>query len=239
VKVKRYSLRPAIAMIELIIAIVVIGIVLMSAPMLLQQAAKSGYVAIQQEAINEAASQVNMVLGYHWDENSADERFIDPILTVAEGDADLNESNNNTGRRAGTPKESKRAFIRDDGLRLPASNLGSDGGDRDDIDDLAGNAHLTLIETSASDYVEKTTIDINTSISYISDAISGGSYLDPGGDKAIVFTPSWTPSANSTNIKHIQVTLTSSSGLEELKKQIVLHAFSCNIGATTLEEREF
>ena len=142
-------------MIELIIAIVVIGIVLMSAPMLLQQAAKSGYVAIQQEAINEAASQVNMVLGYHWDENSADERFIDPILTAAGGDTNLIEYNN-TGRRAGTPKESKRAFVRDDGLRLPASALGSDGGDRDDIDDLAGNAQLTLIEDAASDYVEKT-----------------------------------------------------------------------------------
>ncbi len=237
-KTKRLILRPAIAMIELIIAIVVIGIVLMSAPMLLQQAAKSGYVAIQQEAINEAASQVNMVLGYHWDENSADERFIDPILTAAGGDTNLIEYNN-TGRRAGTPKESKRAFVRDDGLRLPASALGSDGGDRDDIDDLAGNAQLTLIEDAASDYVEKTTIDINTSISYISDAISGGTYLDPGGDKGIVFTPSWTPSANSTNIKHIQVMLTSSSGHEELEKQIVLHAFSCNIGATTLEEREF
>lgn len=229
----------AIAMIELIIAIVVIGIVLMSAPMLLQQAARSGYVAIQQEAINEAASQTNMVLGYHWDENSADERFIDPILTVAGGDSGLNE-HNATGRRAGTPRESKRAFIRDDGVRLPASTaLGSEGGDRDDNDDFAGNAQLTLIQSATSDYVEKTTININTSIAYIDDNISGGTYLDPGSDKGIVFTPSWTPSANSTNIKHVQVTLTSSSGTEELDKQIVLRAFSCNIGATKLEEREF
>lgn len=228
----------AIAMIELIIAIVVIGIVLMSAPMLLQQAARSGYVAIQQEAINEAASQTNMVLGYHWDENSADERFLDPILTVAGGESGLNEYNA-TGRRTGTPRESKRAFIRDDGLRLPASNLGNDSGDRDDIDDFIGNVQLALIEDATSDYVEKTTIDINTSVTYISDAISGGTYLDPGSDKGIVFAPSWTPSANSTNIKHVQVTLTSSSGTEELDKQIVLRAFSCNIGATKLEEREF
>jgi hypothetical protein len=64
------TLRPAIAMVELIFAIVIMGIVLMSAPMLISTASKSGYVAIQQEAINEAASQVNMIMGYHWDENN-------------------------------------------------------------------------------------------------------------------------------------------------------------------------
>ncbi len=44
--------RPAIAMIELIFAIVIIGIVLMSVPQLISTAAKSGYVTIQQEAIS-------------------------------------------------------------------------------------------------------------------------------------------------------------------------------------------
>ena len=69
------TLRPAIAMIELIFALVIMAIVLMSAPMLISTATKSGYVAIQQEAINAAASQVNMIMGYHWDENSADELY--------------------------------------------------------------------------------------------------------------------------------------------------------------------
>jgi len=78
--------RPAIAMIELIFAIVIMGIVMMSAPMIISTAAKSGYVTIQQEAINEAASQINMIMGYHWDESSSDETFLDPILSVTHGD---------------------------------------------------------------------------------------------------------------------------------------------------------
>ena len=85
---KNKIMRPAIAMIELIFAIVIMGIILMSAPMLISTATKSGYVAIQQEAINEAASQINMIMGYHWDEGSSNEFFIDPILTVSNGNID-------------------------------------------------------------------------------------------------------------------------------------------------------
>jgi len=43
--------RKAIAMIELIFAIVVMGIVMLSAPMLVNKATQSSYVALQQESI--------------------------------------------------------------------------------------------------------------------------------------------------------------------------------------------
>jgi len=233
------TLRPAIAMIELIFALVIIGITLMSAPMLISTATKSGYVAIQQEAINEAASQVNMVMGYHWDENDADELYLDPILQVSSGDSDLNEYNN-TARRIGTPKESQRSFVRSDGLRFSASSLGNDSGDRDDMDDFIGDSTLTLIQTSTSDYVEdNTTININTAVTYIDDGPGGGSYLDPTADEKITFNnPFSSTPGGSTNIKHIQVTLTS-SGPDELDKEIVLNAFSCNIGGYRLEEKDF
>ncbi len=100
-------LRPAIAMVELIFAIVIIGIALLSAPMLISTAAKSGYVAMQQEGINEAATKVNMIMGYHWDENNVDESFLAPILNTNNGDSSLDEVGT-TGRRAGTPLESQR-----------------------------------------------------------------------------------------------------------------------------------
>ncbi len=233
--------RPAIAMIELIFAIVVMGIVLMSAPMLISTAAKSGYVAIQQEAIHEAASHLNMIMGYHWDENDANELYIDPILEVsASGDANLNEDGN-TSRRSGTPEVSYRTFIRSDGQRLSASTtLGSDSGDRDDVDDFSGNTDLINIETAVADNVEKTTININAVVAYIPDNPGGGSYTDPGGDNKITFNPNFgANSGSSTNIKRITVTLTSSSGVSELDKQITLHGFSCNIGGYTLAERGF
>ncbi len=229
-------------MLELIFALVIMGIVLMSAPMLIHRAQQSGFVAIQQEAINEAASHLNMILGYHWDENDANEVYLDPILSVTNGDSNLSEYNN-TARRIGTPKSSYRTFVRFDGARLSAStSLGSDGAGetKDDIDDFIGDSNLTLIESSSSDYVEKTTIEINTSVSYISDSPGGGTYQDPGADNKLTFSNPFSSSSpgGSTNIKHIQVTLTS-SGVNELDKEIILNAFSCNIGGYRLEEKDF
>ncbi len=230
-------LRPAIAMIELIFAIVIMGIVLMSAPMLISTASQSTYVALQQEGINEAASRVNMIMGYAWDENNTDDRYTPPILHVTSGNSDLDMTNVITARRTGTPMVSQRTFILSDANSsdLNASSaLGNDGGDLDDIDDFIGNISLTEIETATVDYVEKTTININTAITYSSDSPSGGTYTA----QTITFVP-FAASGGTTNIKSIEVTLTSTTSLDELEKTIILRAFSCNIGGYELKERLF
>ncbi|UPT77136.1 type II secretion system protein [Sulfurovum sp. XGS-02] len=236
------QLRPAIAMIELIFAIVIMGIILMSAPMLISTAAKSGYVAIQQEAINEAASRVNMIMGYHWDENSADETVLDPILQTASPVTDLAEATyldgNGTGRRVGTPLESYRSFIRPDGSRLTATaaaGLGNDGLEND-MDDFIGTIGLNLAGTgTGTNYIEKN-VTIDTAVFYISDTTA----YNPAGN-TINFNADFTQeSLTTTNIKRISTTLTSDAASpDELDKIIILHAFSCNIGGYKLEERDF
>lgn len=234
---KTEIMRPAIAMLELIFAIVIMGIILMSAPMLISTASKSGYVAIQQEAINEAASQVNLIMGYQWDENDVNDEYIDPILNVSNGHGDLDEAVP-TGRRLGTPEESYRAFVRSDGVDdLAASTtLGTDTGDteNDDIDDFEGDSSLVLIQTSTVDYIEdETTININTDISYNVDSVTGGY-----NQSNITFNP-LTDSGGTTNIKSITVELTNiGSSPEELDKKIILRGFSCNIGGYKLEEKD-
>lgn len=240
-------MRQAIAMIELIFAIVVMGIVMLSAPMLISTASKSGYVAIQQEGINEAASQLNMILGYQWDENNTNEAF-DPVILSAAGDTGLDEVGT-TGVRAGTPLESFRKFVASGvssrGVAIAVASLGADTGDQDDMDDFdATVVNLNPEELGGdADYIEKgTDINISRSVAYMSDAPNAGeAYIDGGGSttstSALSFLPSFTDAANTTNIKRIQVTLTSASGVDELEKTITLHAFSCNIGSYTLEER--
>jgi hypothetical protein len=242
------SLRPGIAMIELVFAIVIMAIVLMSAPLLISTATKSGFVSIQQEAINEASTHMSIIMGYHWDENDTDESFIDPILYTSNGDSNLSEFNN-TGRRIGTPLTSKRSFIRADGSTLWATvALGMDTNDvnnTDDIDDFIGNHTLTFIDSNQNnvDYVETSTINISTAVSYIADTLStasGDTYADPGTDEALTFSPNLSSTSTpSTNIKKILVTLTSTSTANELNKSIELKAFSCNIGAYEFEKRDF
>jgi len=235
----KQTLRPAIAMIELIFALVIMAIVLMSAPMLISTSIKSSFVVIQQEAINEAAARISMVMGYHWDEQNTNEEYLDNLLHTTTVYTDLDEFNS-TGYRKGTPFESYRSFIRDDGVRtLNASASGTfgsgvDAGDtsEDDIDDFDGNSDtLTLIDTEAGN-VETTTINIATTVAYSSDTVTGGY-----NQSAIVFD-TLTTTTNSTNIKLITTTLTSTSGVDELNKTIQLRAFSCNIGGYILEEKD-
>ena len=239
--------RPAIAMIELIFAIVIMGIILMSAPLLISTAAKSGYVAIQQEAINEAASRVNMIMGFHWDENSADETVLDPILETDSDSTitDLAETTysdgNGTGIRRGTPRESYRSFIRPDGSRgiaTPDVALGPDGIEND-MDDFMGTIGLVLSGAgTGEDYIEKNAT-ITTNVRYISDAPVGNSYNT--GTNTINFDANFTQALGTTSsIKRISTTLISDAASpEELDKTITLHAFSCNIGGYKLEERDF
>ena len=234
---RKILFRRGVAMIELIFAIVIIGITLLSAPLLLQQASKSGFVALQQEGIGEAATRVNMILGQDWDEMTTDTDIIPPILQTSAGHADLNEhtiAGRGDGRRLGTPKESYRSFLTPSG-RKDASPLGADGGDADDIDDFIGTVSLTSVESAISDYVDTNT-SITTAVTYSSDAPTGSDY----NASTIVFNPfNSIAGSGTTNIKSIKVTLTSVSGADELEKNIVFQAFSCNIGGHQLEERRF
>ena len=54
--------RKAVAMIELIFAIVIMGFALMSIPNLLALSANSGYTSLQQEAIATASADISLLL---------------------------------------------------------------------------------------------------------------------------------------------------------------------------------
>ncbi len=216
-------------MIELIFSIVIMGIVMMSAPMLISSATKSTSVALQQEGINEAVSRVSMILTYEWDEKNTDIPCVPPVLHVLNGDPELDIATN--ARRVGVPVGSNSRTFKCGNDELNASAIGSGGGDGDDIDDFSNDPSLVPILTGSGgqDYIEQNTVSIATAISYLSDSASYGS-------AAFAYAP--TASAGITNIKAIAVTLTSTSGVSELSKIIRLNAFSCNIGGYEFESRE-
>ncbi|MEA3419342.1 MAG: type II secretion system protein [Campylobacterota bacterium] len=233
----KIQLRTGIAMIELIFAIVIMGIVLMSAPMLIQTAASSGYVAMQQEAIAAVASDLELILTQEWDENGDENATTHSIVLDTDSINSNLEESGTTGRRVGTPESSTRKYISSTGSRRSASTTFDDG-DRDDIDDFNGQTAVLSPEGTPSadigDYID-TNMSIATTISYINDTPKSGDYQNY---EAISFDANITTSATS-NIKAIKVTLTSSNPASELEKNITLQAFSCNIGTYELEERSF
>jgi len=245
---KENILRPAIAMIELIFAIVIMGIVMMSAPMLISTAAKSGYVTIQQEAINEASAQVSMILSYPWDEQNADYALTATILTTTGGNPLLNASLPAAApdRRAGTPLSSQRKFIEGTGTVKNATavvNLGLDAGEvvggEDDMDDFIGATALSQLgAATTSDTIQKTNeVNITRTVAY---NVDNSLTYDT---TKLAFAPFVALAAPATaNIKEITVNIQSADAgaaneVTELAKNITLKAFSCNIGSYELKER--
>ena len=231
-------LRPAVAMIELIFAIVVMGIVMLSVPQLLSTASNSGYVAIQQEGINEASTQMSIMMDYPWDENDTNGSHT-TVLNVTNGDNELNGTVTPQKRRAGTPILSHRLYKSFDGSEFSASVIGLDGNETiDDIDDF-NNTSVNLQlngTTTTKDYIEKgNKIKIARTVTYMDD--NATNYVGGGSGGTLSYSPTFTTATPSTNIKRLQVTLTSTSGVDELSKNITLHAFSCNIGTYKLKEK--
>jgi len=222
-------LRPAVAMLELIFSIVIMGIVLMSAPMLISTASSSVNVALQQEGINEAASRINMILTYAWDQNDTNNSCIPPVLHVVSGDSEL-EGVINTKRRIGVPLNSNSRTFKCGNNEFNASAISTDGAD--DIDDFSKTTTLVLNTsggTEGKDYIEQTTVNIATTVSYINDTASYGNTL-------VTYVPG-AQTGSSSNIKQIQVVLSSTSSVNELNKTITLNAFSCNVGGFEYESK--
>lgn len=227
------------AMIELIFAIVVMGIVIMSAPKLISTAAQSGLVAVKQETIAAASAEIGMILTRDWDEAGTDETTESPILIVNNGDSELdmvlNPDGNSSGRRAGTPTTSSRKSFSSVSSLERAATLASafeTEGDDDDIDDFDSDTiTLTGIRYAQGDLAD-TSISIDTTVSYIIDSPSSGSY---NSETLTLNNPFDNNVTVTTNIKSI----TAQTSSTNLDTNIRLQAFGCNIGTYTLKTRSF
>jgi hypothetical protein len=240
-------LKRGIAMIELIFSIVIMGIVLLSAPMLIQQSIQSGNVAMQQEAIAAAASQTSVVLSMHWDENNNSNSIVSPMLDVNRAPFDFNATSepvgltNINGRQSTDAGDTLPAVLEIDFGMDETNNTDTnetDYTDFDDVDDYHNSEfNLTVFhgETTTSDigdYID-TTIEMNTTINYTEDRVTPADATALSGTTlALGNNINKTSIGTRSNIKFINVNLTSNTGASELDKNITFEAFSCNIGTT-------
>lgn len=216
--------RKGIAMLELIFAIVVIGITLLSVPQIILTSSKSGYTALQQESVAQVSSDISLLLTREWDEAGTNDSYNSPMLHT-DGNLGLSD-------RSGSKS---RSFFTPIGSEFSASTALVDEGDQDDIDDIDSSS-LTTIQSSNIDMVDRT-VTIDYTVEYANDDPTGSTW---DGSSTVVYNnpfSSATP-ASSTNIKRINAKLTSNSGVDELEKTIILNAFSCNIGSFRLERKE-
>lgn len=231
-----YSKR-GVAMIELIFSLVIMGIVLLSAPLLIFQAVQSNSVSLQQEAIAAVASHTNILLSKDWDEENTDKSNGSATILQTSSSSSTIFDINITNPRAGLSSVPARRIRDNMGNIHMASAIGDDSGDRDDIDDYHdkdNNISIYLSEATTAltgDYVD-INLNIHTMVNYIEDAPTGN--LDITSNAPNMNDASTLGVGKTSNIKYISVLLTSNSDIKELNKTIALKAFSCNIGTTLI-----
>jgi len=227
--------RKAIAMIELIFAIVVMGIVMMSAPMLIQTSSQSSYVALQQESIAAAASQIGMILSSEWDELDTNSTIGEPVLRTAS--TTFGQCSGAQVHPVGVTSSSGRYCRGLNGSfgHTASSTLGVDLGDYiyDDVDDYNNQVvnvkiyNGESILTEQGDYIDQD-VAITTYVYYGNDLLTASTTT-----QKTFNNPFQTTFGTSTNLKLISVVLNSTNSATELSsdKTIRLSAFVCNIGA--------
>jgi len=213
--------------IELIIAIVVIGIALMSVPLLLSQSSRSDEFSINQEAILAATTKIGDILTYPWNETNSS--GILHVFDVTHGDSDLNRSpDDNSTRRIGHFKEKYRRKFYDQITEANAT-LGHDKGNEfDGMGDFNGTDD-NISSSGTGDYLMN--LNLSTRVFYISDDANYSSSPTLNfGDLNV------SPATPTTNIKMVKVNVSDAH-----TNQIIttLKAFSCNIGSYQLLYRTF
>lgn len=215
------------SLIELVIAIVVMGIAVMTLPLLLTQTQANNAYTLQQEVILAARTKIGDTQTYRWDENSLDENGRISVL-VTGGDSELNVSTN--GRRIGHVFANKRRkFSADLNTSTTPTNLGPDGGDPNDIDDFSVSSD-NLVDSNQSTNLDYRFLlfDLNTTVDYVSDlADYTGTNID--------FTLEITSANTSTNIKLLTIKVSGT----DIPNPFILRSYSANIGESELLRRSY
>lgn len=131
--VKRNLNRFAFTLIEVLFAIMIMGITMVSVPVIMSSNNKGFETTITQEAIFAASAELNQVLALSWDDNSIENNNTTAtrvINTRADCDGDR--------LRPGHIKQPFHRRCLDDPATTPTAEIDfdSEGGDFDDIDDI-------------------------------------------------------------------------------------------------------
>ncbi len=231
------KIRSGFSLIELVLAIVIIGISVMTIPLMLSQSSNNNTFSIMQESILAARTKMGNVLSYEWDRNSVAKNssitYI-RILDVDKGDNELdrNMSTVDKNRRKGhIAQDFRRRFHEGNETNKTFPSEDSFDTNITAINHFDGQVLGNAFDGTASefDYVIQD-FNMSTTISYISD-IADYTAQTIGFDFDISSRADIDDVNNSTNIKMIEILVESPS-----TKSFRFRAFSSNIGQTELLE---
>jgi len=194
----------------------------MTIPVMLTQSSESTLVSAQQEAILAGSTKLGNIVSHAWDINQTDtERNGGYAKVVSVPTGHIALRNPRAGHQGG---DKRRRFYTD------ASQASIDANGSMHIDGYIGNEAL-VNASGIGDYLMR--YNVATNVSFISDNPAVGS--DYGNQQNVQFDINTTTPANPTNIKFINVFVTSP---DDADIQLRMVAFLSNIGQTELLKRE-
>jgi prepilin-type N-terminal cleavage/methylation domain-containing protein len=237
VKFKGTVQRCAFTLIELIFAIVVIGITMLALPTIMLQDANSQEKSLFQEGIMLTTTKASQVLTFPWDPLSSPAGGLMSLSQVLEtgvaGDSEL------TARRAAPeddfrvghfPEQLRRRLTPSSDQRIanaiaasPIPSMNNFNGESVEINATAGQEQ----------WAYKKRWRLSTTVSYISDATV---YTDE--NITFNFSDVFNAAAPVSNIKMIQVTATDITP-NSTADQVRLTSYSSNIGETEFYKRRY
>ena len=230
-------MRRGFSLIEVVFAIIIIAISLMSVPMLLKSSSKSNEFSMMQEAILATSTKMGNILSYPWDINSYDStnKILRTLDVSASGDSELSRvlGVNDNNLRIGHIFADKRRRFYDYNINPshqvnPTTSVNH--ANKQSINDFHGET-VTIGGSGSFDYKDAG-MSMTSNVYYINDSAN---YSAQNIVKAI--NPSTanpiTSNVNSTNIKMVQVT----TNMPSLGQNIVLRTYLSNIGQAKLLTR--
>ena len=233
-------MKKAFSLIELVLAIVIIAISVMTIPLMLNQSGNNNLFAIMQESILAARTKMGNILTFEWDANSTISVGTDTyirVLDVRAGDHELDRNMTTAtvleeNRRIGHVIQDRRRRFHDQNITTPSGPIfpsqSVDNANPTNLNDFH-QQDSNLSSGSSLDYVMD--FNMTTTVSYISDETD---YSAQTVD--FNFSTSGTPitNLNSTNIKMIEIFVQMKNNNTPFR----LRSYSSNIGQSELLERK-
>jgi hypothetical protein len=220
-------------MIELIIAIVVMALSLMTIPLMLSQNANNNAFSAMQESILAARTKMGNILTYDWDKNSrtVGAKVFIRVLDTTNCDSELRRdiASVDTNRRKGQIPEDYRRRLYDGNmtsLTIPAN----DGLDANKTSLNHFNTEVSTFNSpsSSADYIFQD-LNMTSMIYYVSDTATYSNQIISDFDFDLASKTAVTTPGFSTNIKMVELTVQNS-----FSPTFTFRAFSSNIGQTEL-----
>ena len=209
INLKKYSFT----LIELVIAIIIVGIIITTIPALLNRVAHSQETVAKEKYFFNAFALITLIQTQEFDENNTKENNYYKVLTADGGDDELKcprqgvlELNNSSGANCDDNTTSS--------IGIDSSEVEGNESTYDDIDDF--NGYSTIVNDA----------NISVKVKYWDD---NGNYSA----KNIYFSENDNP-ANGTNIKLVELNIANKDTLQPIAK---LKYFSSNIGMVKIESR--